>query len=256
MESPCGEGVVFESIWKSFDSKPVLKGLTLKVRPGEIVCLLGPNGSGKSTLFKMSIGVLAPDKGWVKVCGVNPAKDPMRARQIVGYMPEDLVLFESLKVEEFLEFILSIYGVKVDRTRIDETLKLLGLEGELGKFVGDLSRGNKRRVYLAALMLRDPLVLVLDEAFTGLDPVGARILKSWVKGMSSRGATILFSTHVLPIAEAVADRVAIIHEGRIKAEGRPDELRRLFGAEELEEVFLEVTGYSKEYENIIRSLYS
>jgi len=256
MESPCREGLVFESIWKSFDSKPVLKGLTLKVQPGEIVCLLGPNGSGKSTLFKMSIGVLAPDKGRVKVCGVNPAKDPMRARQIVGYMPEDLVLFESLKVEEFLEFILSIYGVKVNRTRIDETLKLLGLEEELGKFVGDLSRGNKRRVYLAALMLRDPPVLVLDEAFTGLDPVGARILKSWVKSMSSRGATILFSTHVLPIAEAVADRVAIIHEGQIKAEGRPDELRRLFGAEELEEVFLEVTGYSKEYEDIIRSLYS
>ena len=256
MESPCREGLVFEEIWKSFDSKPILKGLTLKVRPGEIVCLLGPNGSGKSTLFKMSIGVLAPDEGWVKVCGVNPAKDPMSARQIVGYMPEDLVLFESLKVEEFLEFILSIYGVNADKTRIDETLKLLGLEGELGKFVGDLSRGNKRRVYLAALMLRDPLVLVLDEAFTGLDPVGARILKSWVKSMSSRGATILFSTHVLPIAEAVADRVAIIHEGQIKAEGRPDELRRLFGAEELEQVFLEVTGYSKEYEDIIRSLYS
>lgn len=96
----------------------------------------------------------------------------------------------------------------------------------------------------------------MTKRLQGLDPVGARILKSWVKGMSSRGATILFSTHVLPIAEAVADRVAIIHEGRIKAEGRPDELRRLFGAEELEEVFLEVTGYSKEYENIIRSLYS
>ncbi len=256
MENTYVEGLVFQDIWKSFSNKPVLKGISLKVKYGEIVSLLGPNGSGKSTLFKIALGILSPDRGHETVGSINPLINPLKARKIIGYMPEELTLFESLKVEEFVEFLLSIYEVKVSRYQIYETLKVLGLEKELGKLVGELSHGNKRRVFLASLMLRDPYILILDEAFTGLDPVGARLLKIWVRNKAARGTAVLFSTHVLPIAEAVADRIIIIHKGEIKAEGKPEELRKLFGVKELEDVFLEVTGYyPQQYEEIIRNLY-
>ena len=165
------EGVVFRDVWKSFGEHYALRGVSFHVDRGEVVGLLGPNVSGKSTLFGMTIGVLAPDSGEVLVGGVDPSKDPISARKMVGYMPEEPVLFESLKVEEFLEFVLSVYGVNVNGEQVLKVLGMLGIEGEAGKLVGELSHGNKRRVLLAALMLRDPPVLVLDEVFAGLDPV-------------------------------------------------------------------------------------
>ncbi len=247
-------GISFENIYKSFGEREVLRGVSFSVEHGEIVALLGPNGSGKSTLFKMTIGVLTPDHGRVLVNNIDPSEDPIEARKIVGYIPEDPLLFESLKASEFVEFVLSVYGVSPPPDTVSKVVKVLDLKNEMGKLVGELSRGNRRRLMLATLMLRDPDVLVLDEVFSGLDPMGARIIKAWLREKASRGATILFSTHVLPVAEAVADRVVIIHRGRIVAEGQPGELTKLFGAKELEDVYLEVTGYSREYEEIIRSL--
>jgi len=249
------KNIVYEDVWKAFNSQPVIRGVSFNVREGEIVALLGPNGSGKSTLFKMSLGIVKPDKGSVLVDGVDAVSNPIKARQVVGYMPEETVIYESLKLEEYIEFILSVYRVKVEESLIEEIINILELEQHVGKLIGELSHGNKRKVLLATLMLREPPILVLDEVFSGLDPVIARIIKTWLRDKTRRGGAVLVSTHVLPIAEAVADRVLIIHRGEIVAEGKPGELKEIFGVKELEDVFLEVTGYAREYEDLIRELY-
>ena len=249
------KNIVYKDVWKAFNSQPVIRGVSFNVREGEIVALLGPNGSGKSTLFKMSLGIVKPDKGSVLVDGVDAVSNPIKVRQVVGYMPEETVIYESLKLEEYIEFILSVYRVKVEESLIEEIINILELEQHVGKLVGELSHGNKRKVLLATLMLREPPILVLDEVFSGLDPVIARLIKTWLRDKTRRGGAVLVSTHVLPIAEAVADRVLIIHRGEIVAEGKPGELKEIFGVKELEDVFLEVTGYAREYEDLIRELY-
>ncbi|RLE63140.1 MAG: ABC transporter ATP-binding protein [Thermoprotei archaeon] len=250
-----GAVVQFEDVWKSFGSSAVIQGVSFTVNSGEIVVLLGPNGSGKSTLFKMTLGIIKPDRGQVLVEGVDAVANPIEARRRVGYMPEELIVYESLKINEYLEFMSSVYGVQADVLMVEKIIDLLGLREYAGKFIGELSHGTKRKVILASLMLREPHVLVLDEVFSGLDPSSARIVKTWVRELVKRGAGALISTHVLPIAEAVADRVLIIHRGRIVSEGKPSELKELFGAKELEEVFLQVTGYSPETEKVVRALY-
>ncbi len=246
--------VEYVRVWKYYGGKPVVKGVSLKVKGGEVRVLLGPNGSGKSTLFKMSVGVVKPEQGMVKIDGVNVVEDPITARRIVGYMPEDPLVYESLEVVEYIEFILSVYGVTPSREKFTTVIKALGLEEHVGKLIGELSHGNKRKVMLATIMLRDPQVLVLDEAFSGLDIGSARAVKAWVKSKAESGAAVLISTHILPIAEAIADKVTIIYDGRVVAEGTPEELRGLEGGRELEEVYLKLTGYSSEIEELVRAL--
>ncbi len=246
------KGLRYINVWKYYEGKPVVKGVNMEVRPGEVTVLLGPNGSGKSTLFKMSIALVRPEKGEVRLDGINVAKDPVTARRVVGYVPEEPVLYESLEVTEYLSFILSIYGVSVSEDRFNAVLKVLGLEEHKGKLIGELSHGGKRKVALAAVMLRNPNVLVLDEVFSGLDVVSARAVKTWIRDKVAEGAAVLLSTHILPIAEAVADRVIIIYEGVIKAEGRPEDLRSLGSG--LEEVYLKLTGYTGEIEKLVKAL--
>ena len=247
--------VGYNGVWKFFDGNPVVKGVSFIVGSGEIVCLLGPNGSGKSTLFRMALGIVRPDKGTVLVDGLDVFSNVIEVRRRIGFMPEEPVIYESLKIEEFLDFIFSAYGVKPDKERVMEVLEVLGLVEHLGKLIGDLSHGNKRKAMLASLMLRDPSVLILDEVFSGLDPGIARVVRMWIREMAKRGAGVLVSTHILPIAEAIADRVLIIHRGSIVAEGKPEELKELFGSEELEDVFLEVTGYDRSVEEVVKALY-
>ncbi len=247
-------GLRYVNVWKYYGGKAVVKGVSLSIKPGEVTVLLGPNGSGKSTLFKMSIGIVKPEKGDVLINGVNPSKDPITARRIVGYVPEDPIIYESLEVTEYLSFILSVYGVNTDEGRINAVIKALGLEEHVGKLIGELSHGNKRKVLIASVMLRDPPILVLDEAFSGLDAASARALKTWIRGKAWSGSAVLISTHILPIAEAVADKIVIIHEGVIKAEGSPGEIKGLGRGGELEDVYLKLTGYSREVEELVKAL--
>ena len=247
--------IVYEDVKKAFDGKVVLDGVSFKVNQGELAVLLGPNGSGKSTLFKMALGLVKPDSGRILINGLDASQNPLEARKLVGFIPEENILYESLKVGEYLEFIASIYGVKATNDRVESIVKLLGLNEYFNQFIGELSHGTKRKVLIASIMLREPPILILDELFTGLDPASARLVKTWLYRAAKRGASILISTHVLPIAEAVADRVFIIHKGRIVAEGKPHELKEIFGAKELEDIYLEVTGYSRELEQLTKALY-
>ncbi len=246
---------MYDNVKKSFDNKVVLDGVSFKVNQGGLTVLLGPNGSGKSTLFKMALGLVKPDSGRVLINGLDASQNPLEARRLVGFIPEENILYESLKVSEYLEFIASIYGIRAPNDRVESIVKLLDLNEYFNQFIGELSHGTKRKVLIASIMLREPPILILDELFTGLDPASARLVKSWLHHAAEKGASILISTHVLPIAEAVADRVFIIHKGRIVAEGKPHELKEIFGAKELEDIYLEVTGYSRELEQLTKALY-
>ena len=239
-------------VWKFYGGRAVVKGVSIEFQPGSVVALLGPNGSGKSTLMKMSVALVAPDRGDVVVCGKSVREDPLRAKRVVGYVAEEPVLYESLDIVEYLSFVSSIYGIEVPQSKVDALIKALGLEEHLGKQIGELSHGTKKKVALAAVMLRDPPVLVLDEVFSGLDVKSARILKLWLREKASRGSVVVFSTHILPVAEAVADRVVILHEGVVKADAPPSKLSELGG--ELEEVYLKLTGYSPDIEELVKAL--
>jgi len=214
--------------------------------------LLGPNGSGKSTLMKMSIGLVVPDRGSVEVCGRSVLEDTVWVKRVVGYVAEEPVLYESLTVSEYLSFMLSVYGVSSPRDRVEGVLRALGLEEHVGKYIGELSHGMRKKVALAIAMLRDPPILVLDEVFSGLDVASARVVKAWLRAKASRGCVVVVSTHILPLAEAVADRVVILHEGQIVADTSPGNLSEL--GEELEDVYLKLTGYSPEIERLVEAL--
>lgn len=246
--------IVFEGVRKSFGGTEVIKGVSFRVGGGEVVALLGPNGSGKSTLFRMTVGVVVPDAGRVEVAGVDPSADPVRAREVVGYVPEEPVLWESISLGEYLSLTASIYGVDLSPERYRAVLKVLGLEEHAGKLLGELSHGARRKAMIAAVMIRDPKALVLDEVFSGLDVASARAVKGWLREMAGKGVPALFSTHILPIAEVVADRVIVIAGGRVVADGSPDELKEVFRSEGLEEVYLKLTGYSPEVEAIVKAL--
>ncbi len=244
----------YEGVTKSYGGAEILHGVSFDVRDGEVFALLGPNGSGKSTLLKMSIALVKPDAGRVLLGDLDPAADPVEARRLVGYLPEEPLLYESLRADEYVRFILDVYGLDVDWGRVGELARQLGLWEHGSKLVGELSHGNKRKLMLLTVMLRQPAYLVLDEVFSGLDPVSAVRVRAWMRSEADRGRPVLFSTHILPIAEALADRIAIIYGGRIVAEGTPQELKELYGARELEEVFLSVTGHAEEYEELLRML--
>lgn len=248
------DGIRYSSIVKEYGGVRVLEGVSLEVKPGSIVALLGPNGSGKSTLLKMSVGLVAPDSGTVSMCGVNPVDDPVEARRRVGYLPEEPVLFESLRADEYVRFIAGVYGVQLDWGTVGEWARRLGLWEHGSKLVGELSHGNKRKLMLLTVIVRNPPCLVLDEVFSGLDPLSAVRVKAWMREAAALGRPVLFSTHILPIAEAIADRIAIIYKGRVVAQGTAHELEELYGAEGLEEVFLSVTGHEAEYRELLHVL--
>lgn len=220
--------------------------IDLDVKYGEILGLLGPNGSGKSTTLKMILGLVKPDSGSVNVLGVNAEDDPVAVKRQVGYVPESPRLYEFLTGLEYLDFVGDIYGIKLSekKNRIEEYLEALELEGREGDMISSYSQGMKQKIALISAFLHKPKLLLLDEPLNGLDPRSARIVKNLLRELKSQGVTTIMSTHILEIAQAMCDRIAIMYEGRLLALGNMEELRqkaRLPGSD-LEDIFLKLTG--------------
>lgn len=247
----------YRDVKKRYGDTMAVDGVSIDFEPGVIHALLGPNGSGKSTLMKMAIGVVRPDVGEVRVDGVDPTRDPVSARRIVGYAPEEILLYESLTPAETLSFLGSVY--RLSRGELEERanflVKLFKLEEQMNKLAGELSHGNRRKLLLINALLHDPKVLIFDEPFSGLDPEAGRVLREIMRKYASEGKTILFSTHVLELAEAVADAVTIMHKGRVVARGSPEELREELKATDLESAFLRATGLSEELKKLLQVLW-
>jgi len=218
--------------------------LSLTIRPGEIFGFLGPNGAGKTTTIRMIVGLLRPDSGSIRVEGYDVGTDALRAKQVTTYVPDYPAIYESLTGLEYLNFIGDVYGVpkeaRLERTR--RWLDVFELAPVIGNPIQSYSHGMKQKIVLTAALLPAPRVMVLDEPLVGLDPRAAYRLKDLFREHCEQGKTLLFSTHILEVAERLCDRIGIIHKGRLIACGTMRELRALGRTEQsLESLFLELT---------------
>jgi ABC-2 type transport system ATP-binding protein len=209
-----------ENITKKYGSHPALKNISFEIKSGEILGFIGPNGAGKSTMMKIICGIISPDQGSVKVNGFDVIDDSIKVKKIIGYLPETNPLYNDLFIREYLKYIAGVYNLgKKSDSRIDETIKLIGLEDEINKKIGQLSKGFRQRVGLAQVILPDPDVLILDEPTSGLDPNQIVDIRSLISEMGKE-KTVMLSTHIIQEVEAICDRVLIINKGEIVADDK------------------------------------
>ncbi|MCS7130970.1 MAG: ABC transporter ATP-binding protein [Archaeoglobaceae archaeon] len=234
--------IEIKDLRKSFGNIEVLKSISFEVR-GEIYGLLGPNGSGKTTLMKIVAGILKPTSGKVFVEGIDVEKDPLRVKEVIGFVPETPVLYESLTVSELLNLVGKIRGLKREELeeRVANFAKAFEIEEFMDSLIATLSFGNRQKVAIISALLHNPKVLILDEVMNGLDVKSAKILRELLFRFRKEGKSILFSTHIMPFAEMLCDRVGVIYEGKIVAEGKVDELKDFAKVKDLEDVFLKLT---------------
>src|SRR6184192_1959008 len=224
-----------------------VRGVTFQVEKGELFGLLGPNGAGKTTTIKMLITLLIPTAGSARVLGYDVVQDAREVRRRIGYVfGGERGVYERLSGYDNLRYFAELYGVppKVQKPRIEELLELVGLKGREHERTEGYSRGMKQRLHVARGLLHDPEVLFLDEPTIGLDPVGARELRSTIASLTAAGKTVLLTTHYMFEADALCDRIAVISKGDIVAEGSPAELKRLVAEGSIVEI--ETFGASQE----------
>jgi len=237
-------GIRFEQVSHAFGARTVLDSLAFQVTPGEVYGLLGPNGAGKTTALRILAGLLAPTAGRVFVENVDVAAHPEEARRHLGFATGTTGLYARLTVRETLAFFGGLCGMEAAAllSRIEAVTAALDLSAFLDRRCEVLSTGQKQRVSLARAALADPPVLVLDEPTLGLDVLASQGLRRFIADERTRGKAVLFSTHYLAEAELLCDRVGVLHEGRLLAEGPPADFRRDLGASSLEEAFLKLVA--------------
>jgi ABC-2 type transport system ATP-binding protein len=243
---------------KKYGSFGALNGLDLSVASGEIYGLLGPNGAGKTTTLKITAGLIEPSGGSVTVSGFDATKDPIHAKAQIGYVAETPILYESLTPRELLEFEASVRGLAGDSAnrRVRQLAEAFEVESVFDSPIATLSMGTKQKVAIIAALLHQPPVLLLDEPLNSLDAKSNRILKELLSLHVERGGAVLFSTHIMEIAQRLCSRIGIIFGGKIVAEGDLDQLRARAGEKgaTLEEVFMKLTNEASEVENTVRTL--
>lgn len=232
-------------------------GLSFNVKNNEVYGLLGPNGAGKTTTLKVLVGVLEPHDGKVEVYD-TPISSEVAVKSQIGYVPEEVVLFDSLTPREFLEFTASLR--RLEAAAVNSRLEKLASAFDIVRYfdtpIAALSMGNKQKVAIVAALLHEPRLLILDEPLIGLDARSSRILKGLIVLHAKKGGAVIFSTHIMEVAEKLCTRVGIINKGKLVGEGTVDDLRKLVkGAEgSLEDVFLKVTEQETGIQELIRTL--
>jgi ABC-2 type transport system ATP-binding protein len=226
---------------KYFD-RPAVDALDLTVYGGEFYALVGPNGAGKTTTLRMVVGLLRPDAGTIAIEGIDALADPVAAKQIVAWLSDEPMIYDKLTPFEYLEFVAGLWRVEnvIAETRARELVGWLGLEPHAHERCEGFSRGMKQKVALAGALVHDPRLIILDEPLSGLDAGTARQVKNVLRDRVAAGGTVIMTTHILEVAERMADRIGILAHGRLIAEGTLDELHRRTGktATSLEDTFL------------------
>jgi len=252
-----GSAIDVSHLTKTYGATVALNDVTLSVGTGEVRGLLGPNGSGKSSLMKTIMGLTKPSYGSIQVLGYDVRMSPMEIKKIVGYVPESPRLYEFLTATEYLDFIADVRGLPFEqkKERIARFVDALDLEGKQGDMISSYSQGMKQKVAIIGALLHRPRVLLMDEPLNGLDPKSARLVKELIHGLAREGVSVVFSTHILEIAEAICDKLTILQGGKILAEGTSKDLRENAGlpGSGLEDVFLKLTG-TKGVEDIVEAL--
>lgn len=243
---------------RRFGDLVAVNDLSFEIGPGEIVGLLGPNGSGKTTTVRMILGLLEPDEGQVLVDGFDPQLQPLEVKRRVGYVSEEPILYQAMTPREVYELVASVreLDAATAQQRLERYLGSLDAASALDTVIATLSRGNKQKVQIIAALLHQPELLILDEPLTGLDAKAVRVFKEIVALHRERGCSVLFSTHILEVAEELCSRIAVINKGRMVAMGTVAELERRAqsAGASLEDVFLRLTEEDASVQEIVRRL--
>jgi ABC-2 type transport system ATP-binding protein len=249
--------VKIQGLTISYGSFVAVENLSFTVKNGEIYGLLGPNGAGKTSTIKVLVGVLEPRAGSVEVYD-TPISDEVASKSEVGYVPEEVILLDALTPREFFEFVSSIRRLEKNMTnsRLERFVSAFELKQYFDTPIAALSMGNKQKVAIVAALLHDPKLLILDEPLVGLDARSSKILKELITFHAKKGGAVIFSTHIMEVAEKLCTRVGIINKGRIVGEGTVDELRGLVKDAEgsLEDIFLKVTEQEAGMQDVIKAL--
>ena len=218
--------------------------LSLSVAPGTLYALLGPNGAGKTTTLRMVAGLLPPDSGEVSIFGIDARADPIAAKRLTAWLPDEPLLYDKLTPLEFLEFIAGLWSVPADAAsaRARDLLGWLDLWPHRDERCEGFSRGMRQKTMLAGALIHEPRLLILDEPLTGLDATAARQVKDLLQARVDAGCTVILSTHILEVAERLANRIGIIRGGKLLAEGSFTELQEIAGTGTLEDVFLRLVA--------------
>ncbi|MBR1126476.1 ABC transporter ATP-binding protein [Bradyrhizobium lablabi] len=238
---PFEAALALRGLTKRFD-RPAVDALDLTIHVGEFYALLGPNGAGKTTTLRMVVGLLRPDAGSVCVLGIDALKDPVAAKQVMAWVSDEPMIYDKLTPLEYLEFVAGLWGIDSRRAEATapELLVSLGLEPHMNERCEGFSKGMRQKVALAGALVHEPRLIILDEPLTGLDALSARHVKGLLQERVRAGCTVIMTTHILEVAERMADRIGVIAAGRLIAEGTLAELRRQNGSNDtsLEEMFI------------------
>lgn len=242
--------IVTEGLTKRFGEKIAVDALDLRIESGTFYCFLGPNGAGKTTTIKMLTGLLKPTAGRALLGGIDIQQDPVAAKRLLGYVPDAPFLYDKLTGREFMRFVAGLYQMPEAefRARCHTLLELFEVDKVADQLVEDYSHGMRQKLSFAACFLHEPRIVIVDEPWVGLDPKNIRFVKDFLKDKTRNEAvTVFMSTHTLSIAEEIADRIGIIHNGRLLHSGTVAEIKALQGHPgTLEDVFLEVTQATDE----------
>ncbi len=230
-----------ENLTKIFDKKVAVDNISLKVNEGEIFALLGPNGAGKTTTVKMIAGLLKPTSGRITLGGVDVVKQPVEAKKMISFIPDEPFVYPYLTGREFLSFICEIYGVENFNKKIDEMAEYFELYESMDMLLSSYSCGMKQKILIASAALRNPKLMIFDEPTVGLDPISVKKFKSYLKNLKEKGTSIFICTHILEMAEKLCDRICVLKKGRIVLSDSVENILKNT-KKNLEDVFFEVVG--------------
>jgi ABC-2 type transport system ATP-binding protein len=236
--------ISIKHLFKSYGPKQVLKDINLDVYPGEVIGYIGPNGAGKSTTVKVLCGLLTDYEGEVTVKGYDVKKDTLEVKKRIGYVPELAELYDVLTPMEYLQFTGALYGMDEDvcSERIVRMMNAFDLSSNINQRMDSFSKGMRQKVLLASGLLHNPDIIILDEPLSGLDANSVIIIKELISKLAKDGKTIFYCSHMMDVVERVSNRIVLIDEGRMIANGTIEELRELHGNQSLEKMFAELTG--------------
>jgi ABC-2 type transport system ATP-binding protein len=229
-----------QGLTKYYGSKPAAKDITFEVQKGEVFGLLGTNGAGKSTTIKMLCGLLKPTRGLIQIGDVDLNRKPLKAKSLMGYLPENPLIYDKLTGAETLELIGKLRKLSGEMIlqRVNYYAETLGLGEQIYHEVGTYSKGMRQKLAIAMTLIHDPEMILLDEPASGLDPRYTKLLKDWIKNLSANGRTILLSTHIIEMAENLCNRIGIIDQGKLKTVGTSSEIQASTGVRNLEDAFI------------------
>jgi ABC-2 type transport system ATP-binding protein len=249
--------IEIENLQMCFGSKKVLKGISLEVYPGQIIGYIGPNGAGKSTTIKIMLGLLEGYTGNIRIFGNELLKDTIEYKRRIGYVPESAEMYDTLTAREYLMFIGDLYGKdsKQVEKKVAKLMKILGIEEVIDARISSYSKGMKQKVMIISSLLHNPDILFLDEPLSGLDANSVILVKELLAALAKQGKTIFYSSHIMDVVEKISNRIILLRDGEILADGSFEELRRQSQDKSLEQIFNQLTGFN-EHQSIVEEFVS